>query len=77
MKKEKLVYRFYRYDGEVLYARREIPFEIILTSRMILDELCFNWNKAKLITEIDHAIEYGNKEAFLQLSDEYRNYIWE
>jgi hypothetical protein len=77
MKKEKLVYRFYRYDGKVLYARRELPFEIKLTSQLILDEICFNWNKKNLESELNHAIDTNSKEAFLRLSELYRNYIWE
>lgn len=77
MKKQKTVFRYYRYEGNVLHARREIPYELRLSSRMILDELCFNWNKARLEAAINSSIDERNEEKFLQLSKEYKHYIWE
>ena len=77
MKKEKLVYRYYRYDGNVLQAKREVSFELRLSSRLILDELCFNWNKEKLETALNNAIDTGNKEEFLKLSELYKKFVWE
>ncbi|WP_188456580.1 IDEAL domain-containing protein [Virgibacillus oceani] len=77
MKKEKLIYRYYRYDGKTLHAKREIPFELKLSSQMILDELCFNWNKQQLEAAINSSIDKRNKEEFLKLSKEYRHFIWE
>lgn len=77
MKKEKLVYRYYRYEGEVLQAKREISFELKLTSRLLLDELCFSWNKEKLETAINSSIDTGNKEEFLKLSELYKHFVWE
>ncbi|RDW19870.1 IDEAL domain-containing protein [Oceanobacillus chungangensis] len=76
MKKEKLVYRMYRYKGDVLHARKEIPYEIRLTSRLILDEICLNWNKMKLEEKLNHAIDTNNKEAFFRLSEVYKSYVW-
>lgn len=77
MKREKLVYRYFRYEGEILKARKETPFEFKLTARMMLDELCFNWNKEKLEVAINSAIETGNKEEFIQLSELFKQYVWE
>ncbi|MBP2076688.1 hypothetical protein [Oceanobacillus polygoni] len=77
MKKEKIVYRFYRYEGEKLQAKREIPYELRLFSRLILDELCFNWNKNRLEEDINSSIEKGNKEEFVKASEAYRHFIWE
>lgn len=78
MKKEKVCYRFYPYRGkEVLVAKREISFEIKLISRMILDELCFNWNKKQLEEKINMSIQNGNKEAFASVRKAYLEYIWE
>ncbi|WP_096273724.1 IDEAL domain-containing protein [Paucisalibacillus globulus] len=77
MKKEKVSYRFYPYDGKVLNARRELSFEIRLTSRLILDEICFNWNKKMLEERIDRSIQKGNKEEFASVRKEYLQYIWE
>lgn len=77
MKKEKLVYRFVRYDGQILHAKREIPYELKLTSRLILDELCFKWNKEKLEAAINCSIDTGDKEEFLELSNKYRHFVWE
>jgi DNA gyrase/topoisomerase IV subunit A len=77
MKKEKVNYLFCPYDGKVLIARREISFEIRLTSRLILDELCFNWNKKMLEEKINLSIQKGNKEEFASVREEYIQYIWE
>ena len=77
MKKQKMIYRYYRYDGAVLHAKREIPYELKLASRFILDELCFNWNKENLEAAINRSIDTGNKQKFLKLSKAYRHYIWE
>lgn len=77
MEKQKQIYRYLRYDGKKLLAKREIPFEIKLSSRLVLDELCYNWNKEKAETEINDAIERGDKEKFLQLSHEYKHFTLE
>ncbi|SHG21253.1 IDEAL domain-containing protein [Ornithinibacillus halophilus] len=77
MKKEKVVYRYFPYSGKVLQARREIPFEMRLTAQMVLDELCFNWNKKQLEAELNSSIDKGNKEKFKELSEAYMDYIWE
>lgn len=77
MKKEKVSYRFYPYEGKVLSAKREISFEIQLTSRLILDELCFNWNKKMLEEKINKSIQKGNKDEFKSVREEYLQYIWE
>lgn len=77
MEKQKLTYSYYRYDGEVLQAKREIPFEVKLSSRLILDELCYTWNKANIKDAIDTAIDQGNKDEFIRLSKRHKHYIWE
>jgi len=77
MNKEKVVYRFFRYNGNTLHARKEIPFEFKLNAQLILDEICFKWNKKQLVRKINHSIETNNKDEFLRLSKEYNNYIWE
>ncbi len=77
MNRQKEGYRFYRYNGKTLYAKREISYELRLNAQLVLDELCFNWNKLKLEEAINHSIDTGNKEQFLRLSKEYRNFVWE
>jgi len=77
MEKERLVYRFRRYNGETLKGRKEIPYELQLNARLILDELCFEWNKQKLQEELNHSMETVNEAKFMKLSEEYRQYIWE
>lgn len=77
MEKQKQVYRYYRYDGKKLLAKREIPFEIKLSSRLMLDELCYKWNKAIIETAINEAIEQGDKEEFIKLSKKYKHYTFE
>lgn len=75
MKKHKLVYRLCRYEGEVINAQKATPFEIQLFSRMILDNLCFTWNKKQLQKQIDMAIDSGQKEKFMELSKKYKQYV--
>ncbi|MFD2761699.1 IDEAL domain-containing protein [Lentibacillus juripiscarius] len=77
MNRQKASYRFYRYTGKTLYAKREISYELRLTAQLVLDELCFNWNKQKLEMAINHSVDTGDKEQFLLLSEAYRSYIWE
>ncbi|ASK60895.1 hypothetical protein CFK37_01050 [Virgibacillus phasianinus] len=77
MKKQKIYYRYYRYDGKPLVAKREILYEFKLTSRLLLDELCFQWNKEKLEDAINSSIDKGDKENFLKLSQAYKHFIWE
>lgn len=77
MKKQKVCYHFSRYDGKALDAKREISYEFNLVSRMLLDELCFQWNKQKLEEALNDAIDKRDKEKFLQLSEAYKQYIWE
>ncbi|SFD99794.1 IDEAL domain-containing protein [Lentibacillus persicus] len=77
MKKQKIVYQLYRYAGKAINAKREVPFEMKLSAQLILDELCFSWNKEKLESAINDAIDTNDKEKFDALSKEYRHYVWE
>ncbi|WP_058308286.1 IDEAL domain-containing protein [Gracilibacillus massiliensis] len=80
MKKHKLSYQLRKFDKNeqlVLKAKREIPFEIRLASQLVLDDLCFSWNKARLEEDINQSIDENNKEAFETLSKTFNSYIWE
>ncbi|MFD2655102.1 MULTISPECIES: IDEAL domain-containing protein [Gracilibacillus] len=80
MKKHKVSYQlkvFHMNSKSVLRARREIPYEIRLASQLVLDDLCFTWNKARLEEEINQSIDDNNKETFKKLSETYNSYIWE
>lgn len=77
MKKQKKVYSFFRYEGYPFYARKEIPYEFGLQAQLILDEICFNWNKQQLLNKIHQSFETSNRDAFLSLSEEYKQFIWE
>lgn len=68
-------YRYVRYEGKVLKARREIAYEIKLSSRLILDELCFKWNKNKLEAAINCSIDERDKETFVKLSQLYSVFV--
>lgn len=76
MNKHKLVYRLCRYEGGVIKAKRETPYDIKLSSRLLLDNLCFTWNKKELQKRIDEAIDLGHKEKFMELSETYKQYVW-
>lgn len=75
MKKQKVDYHYIKYDGQVLQAKREIPYEIKLSSRLFLDELCFNWNKERFISQINDSIDARNKDRFLNLSKMYKSFL--
>lgn len=77
MKKQKSVYHYNRYNGDVLHAKREIPYEMKLSTRLLLDELCFQWNKQQLEEAINRSIDQGDKQTFMKLSEKYRHFIWE
>lgn len=77
MKKQKQILKYYRYKGKVIPARREVAFELQLASRLELDELCFDYNKEKLETAINHALATGDRESFMKLSEAYKEFIWE
>jgi len=74
MKKQLTNYQLVCYVGKPLKAIREIPYEMQLTAQLILDELCFRWNKNRLETLIDQAIEQNDRERFLELSETYKAY---
>lgn len=77
MKKQKIFYHFSRYHGKPLEAKREISFEFNLVSRLLLDELCFQWNKKKLEEDLNRSLDKGEKEKFIELSEAYKHFIWE
>ena len=77
MEKARTVYQFRRYEGESLQAKRGIPYEIRLQAQLILDELCFKWNKEELERQLNDAIDTNNKEEFMRLSHLYKQYLWE
>lgn len=77
MKKQKVSYRYFRYEGNVRYARREISFEIKLSSQLILDELCYKWNEKMIESAINRSIDTGDKEKFIKIAKQYKRYLWE
>lgn len=77
MEKARTVYEFRRYEGESLQAKREIPYEIRLQAQLILDELCFEWNKKMLEKQLNESIDTNNKKEFMRLSQLYKQYLWE
>lgn len=76
MKKEKVVLLFFRYEGKPIQAKREIPYEIQLQAQMILDEICFKYNRNKLEEELNYALDERDKTAFMQYSEAYKEFIW-
>ncbi|MGX4670191.1 IDEAL domain-containing protein [Cerasibacillus sp. JNUCC 74] len=77
MKKQKIIYHYYRYNGKKINAKREIAFELRFYSRLLLDEVCFNYNKAFIQDRINKAIDTGDRDKFLKWSNAYRQFIWE
>ncbi|WP_226037998.1 IDEAL domain-containing protein [Aquibacillus saliphilus] len=80
MKKHKVIYNLQIFGSgneSKIVAKREISYEIKLASKLLLDELCFNWNKAKLEEQINDSIDSNDKKTFLDLSKQYQHYTWE
>ncbi|MDL4842727.1 IDEAL domain-containing protein [Aquibacillus rhizosphaerae] len=80
MKKHKVSYKLKVYSTKKvsrIVAKREISYEIKLASKLVLDELCFNWNKAHLEHRINESIDSNDKETFIQLSKQFQMYSWE
>ncbi|WP_077623167.1 IDEAL domain-containing protein [Sediminibacillus massiliensis] len=80
MKKHKINYRLKAFGTDrksKVVAKREISYEIKLATQLLLDELCFNWNKSHLETQINESIDSNDREAFVSLSKQYQPYIKE
>ena len=75
MKKQKTNYHIYRYKGKMLEAKKEAPFDISITARLLLDQLCYEWNKEHLQKQFDIALDEGDHDKFMQLSEQYRSYL--
>ncbi|MFC0523456.1 IDEAL domain-containing protein [Pontibacillus salicampi] len=68
----------YLFKGrEVIHAKKELPFEVKLASSLVLDELCYMWNKQHLETQINEAIDKRDQERFMVLSQQYKPYTYE
>lgn len=74
VKKHKSTYQIQRYRGPVIRSHKEISFEIQLRTRLLLDELSFQWNKEKLQKDIDRSIDESDRAAFMKLSHAYKAY---
>ncbi|MBM7551125.1 IDEAL domain-containing protein [Thalassobacillus pellis] len=80
MKKQKINYVLRRspvFRDKTIYAKRELSFGLQLASRLILDELSYQFNKTRLDAEINDAIEMEDRDRFDRLSKEYVPYTWE
>ncbi|KGX84921.1 hypothetical protein [Pontibacillus marinus] len=79
MKKAKVSFRlnWFPSDESVIHAKRELPYEIKLASTLVLDELCYNWNKSNLEKQVNEAIDYGDYEQFEKASQMYKPYTFE
>ncbi|WP_101843389.1 IDEAL domain-containing protein [Halobacillus sp. Marseille-P3879] len=80
MRKQKLIYVLRRDPGfrnREITAKRELSFGIKLASRLLLDELSFEFNKERLDEEINVAIENNDRKEFKRLSLKYQPYTWE
>ncbi|GGF16225.1 hypothetical protein GCM10010954_13570 [Halobacillus andaensis] len=80
MRKQKLIYVLRRDPGfrnREITAKRELSFGIKLASRLLLDELSFQFNKERLDEEINMAIANNDRAEFERLSLKYQPYTWE
>ncbi|RWZ55250.1 IDEAL domain-containing protein [Halobacillus fulvus] len=80
MRKQKIIYVLRRdpdYKGKKITAKRELSFGIQLASRLLLDQLSFQFNKERLDEQINLAIENNDRQEFERLSVQYSPYTWE
>lgn len=76
MEKEKVMMTFFRYNGKPVQAKREVSYEMKLQAQLILDEICFHYNKSKVEADLNRAIDDRNESDFKRCSDIYKEYIW-
>ncbi|MCP3032462.1 IDEAL domain-containing protein [Halobacillus sp. A1] len=77
MRKQKLIYVLRRDPGfrnREITAKRELSFGIKLASKLLLDQLCFQFNKERLDEKINLAIDNNDREEFERLSQNYKYY---
>ncbi|MFG6116292.1 IDEAL domain-containing protein [Thalassobacillus cyri] len=80
MKKQKINYVLRRspvFGNKTITAKRELSFGLQLASRLILDELSYEFNKHKLDEQINEAIANEDRDSFDRLSKQYQPYTWE
>ena len=80
MRKQKVVYVLRRdpeHKGKKVTAKRELSFGIQLASRLLLDQLTFQFNKDQLDKQINLAIDQEDRREFERLSVKYQPYTWE
>ncbi|MFD2924382.1 IDEAL domain-containing protein [Halobacillus naozhouensis] len=58
-------------------AKRELSFGIRLASRLLLDELSYQFNKEQIDRQINLAIDNNDRQEFNRLSEKYQPYTWE
>ncbi|UOQ92719.1 IDEAL domain-containing protein [Halobacillus shinanisalinarum] len=77
MRKQKVIYVLRRDPGfrnREITAKRELSFGIQLASRLLLDQLSFQFNKERLDKQINSAIDNNDREEFDRLSEQYQFY---
>lgn len=75
MKKQEEIYYHHGYNGKAPKLTKEISFEIRLITRLIMDELCLNWNKCALEKIIDRSIDVKTKKVFMKYSEIYKDFV--
>ncbi|WP_181349266.1 IDEAL domain-containing protein [Thalassobacillus sp. CUG 92003] len=74
MKQQKINYVLRRdpeFRNQVIAAKRELSYGIQLASRLLLDEMCFRFNKQRLDAQINDTLENEDRETFERLSKIY------
>lgn len=54
--------------------RNEIPYQMQLTARLLLDNLCYEWNHTYLLEQINYALDTSNEEMFTEYSLKYKEF---
>ncbi|KGX85303.1 IDEAL domain-containing protein [Pontibacillus litoralis] len=80
MKKQKVSYQIkstFMKGKKKVTAKKEVAFELKLASVLVLDELCYMWNKHHIEAQLNDAIDQQDKERFMELSELYKPFTHE
>src|SRR5699024_2704795 len=53
----------------------KLPYQMQLTARLLLDNLCYEWNHNYLVEKINYALDNAHEKMFAEYSLKYKNFI--
>ena len=53
----------------------KLPYQMQLTARLLLDNLCYEWNHNYLVEKINYALDKSDEKMFAEYSLKYKKFI--